>query len=389
MRLLVLVAPDSFKGTIDAAAAAMALATGWRAARPEDDVREIPQADGGEGTASVVAAATPGSRWRDAGWVTGPGGEPALGRWLELPDGTALVELALTSGLTLLRRLDPLGAGTTGLGEVLRRAVEAGAPRVVVAVGGSASTDGGAGALVALGARVLDDDGAPVAPGGGGLARVARAERAELVPPPLGGVEVLVDVDAPLFGPQGAAAVFGPQKGAGPRDVAVLDAALRRWAAVLGGNPAEPGAGAAGGTAFGLAAGWGARLVPGAATIAAITGLSGLVARADVVLTGEGRFDATSLGGKVVGNVLRLAGEAGVGRTTGDAGLATAARRGLVCIVAGVLTPDGLAAAGEAGLRPRWAYDLATLAGSVEGAVVDPARWLRDAGERAARSWAG
>lgn len=375
MKRLVICAPDSFKGTIEASAAATALAEGWRTVRPDDDIRLLPQADGGEGTAAVVAAATPGSRWRDAGDVEGPDGAPVRGGWVDLPDGTALVDLASTSGLALLRRPDALRAGTTGLGQVLRAAVTAGAVRVVVGVGGSASTDGGAGALRGLGAALLDADGAPIPPGGGGLARVTRVDLTALVAPPPGGVEVLVDVDAPLLGPEGAAAVFGPQKGASPADVAALDAALARWAALLGGDPTAPGAGAAGGTAYGLAAVWGARLVPGAARIASLTGLAGLMPGTDVVLTGEGRFDATSMGGKVVGGVLALA------RAAGGRGVAR------VGVVAGVLAPDGLEAARRRGLSPGWACALEALAGGRGGAVADPARWLREAGRAAAASW--
>lgn len=358
--LRVLVAPDSFKGSVDAAAAANALATGWRRVRPGDDVRCLPQADGGEGTAAVVEAAVRGSRRRDAGPVHGPDGRPVAGWWLELPDGTAVVELAASAGLPLMRERDALGAGTRGLGEVLRAAVAAGAPRVVVAVGGSASTDGGAGALVALGLRALDADGAPVPPGGGGLRAVAAVERAALVDPPRGGVEVLVDVATELLGPGGAAAVFGPQKGADPAQVLLLDAALRRWAGLLGGDPAAPGAGAAGGTAYGLAAAWGATLVPGAERVGRLTGLPAHAAASDVVVTGEGRFDATSLAGKTVGHLLGLAPDA--------------------LLVAGEVDPAAAAAAGV-----RWWCALTDLAGGREAALREPGRWLAAAGAAAAQ----
>ncbi len=366
MTPLVVVAPDSFKGTIGAPAAAAALAEGWRSVRPADDVRTIPQADGGEGTADIVHGAVPGSRWRDAGPVTGPDGTPVPGRWLELPDGTALVELAQVSGLPLMRRPDPVGATTTGLGQVLRRAVEAGAPRIVVAVGGSASTDGGAGALTALGLDVTDDDGVPVPAGGGGLGRATRVSAGRALAPPPGGVDVLVDVGAPLLGPRGAASTYGPQKGAGPAEVEALDAALARWAGLLGGDPDRPGSGAAGGTAYGLAVAWGASLVPGAERVSLLTGLSRVAPVADVVLTGEGRFDATSTDGKVVGRVLELARPAHVG------------------VVAGSVAVEGLAAAAAIGHPPGWSCDLGALAGSSERASAEPARWLRKAGARAA-----
>lgn len=367
MRLRVVLAPDSFKGTLDAAGAARALAAGWRRARPEDDLREIPQADGGEGTAAVIAGALPGSRWHAVGLVPGPDGAPVPGRWLELPDGTAVVELAEVAGLTLMRRPDPRGATTAGLGRVLRAAVEAGAERVVVAVGGSATTDGGAGALSALGLRILDDGGAPVPPGGGGLARAARLDDSDLLPPPPGGVEVLTDVTAPLTGPDGAATTFGPQKGADPEDVIALDAGLARWSALLCGDPAAPGAGAAGGTAYGLATAWGARLVPGARRVAEVTGLAALLPAADVVVTGEGRFDTTSLTGKVVGAVLDAA-------------------AGAVVVVAGAVATSALERARNR-RAPVRAIALTDLAASRAAALADPERWLEVAGERAA-AWA-
>lgn len=373
MRLRVVIAPDSFKGTLDAAGAARALARGWRRERPQDHVHEVPQADGGEGSAAVIAAAVPGARWHAVGDVTGPDGAPVPGRWLELPDGTAVVELAEVAGLTLMGHPDARGATTFGLGQVLRAAVEAGAQRVVVAVGGSATTDGGAGALSALGLRILDGDGAPVPRGGGALARAARLDAADLLPPPPGGVEVLTDVTAPLTGPRGAAATFGPQKGADPDDVVALDAALARWAALLGGDSAAPGAGAAGGTAYGLATAFGARLVPGARRIAEVTHLAALLPDADVVLTGEGRFDETSLTGKVVGEVL-------------------AAAAGAVVVIAGAIEPGALEPGGPervSGTRraPALAIALTDLAGSRAAALADPAHWLEVAGERAA-AWA-
>ena len=323
-------------------------------------------ADGGEGTAAAIAAATPGARWRDAGEVRGPDGRPVPGRWLELPDGTALVELAQVSGLPLMAEPDPLGASTAGLGMLLRRVVNTAAPaRIVVAVGGSASTDGGAGALAELGLAIRTDEGAPVRAGGAGLGVAAAVDSRGLVVPPAAGVTVLVDVTAPLLGPSGAAAVFAPQKGAGPGQVDVLETALKRWAALLGGDPGEPGAGAAGGTAYGLAAGWGARLTAGASWVAERAGLTAHIGWADVVLTGEGRVDATSRTGKVVGEILR--------RASGK-------QRGVVAggIEAGVL------AEGEI-----WGVSLADLAGGTDASLADPLRWLHVAGERAALELAG
>jgi glycerate kinase len=183
------------------------------------------------------------------------------GHWLELPDGTAVVELALSSGLPLMERLDPLGATTRGLGEVIAAALDAGARALLIGLGGSASTDGGAGALRALGLEVRDADGVALPDGGGALARLADVDRSGLRLPPVGGVRLLSDVTAPLLGPSGAAAVFGPQKGAGPADIAQLETALARWASLLGADLAAiPGAGAAGGTAYGFLAAWGAAI---------------------------------------------------------------------------------------------------------------------------------
>src|SRR6516225_10103667 len=274
--LRVLIAPDSFKGSASATAVALALAAGWLAARPGDRVTRLPLADGGEGTLDVLAATVPGSRWHRAR-VTGPDGAPVTSRWLGLPDGTAVAELARSSGLPLLPRPDPMGAQTTGLGEVLGRA------------------------LAALGARFLDAAGQPLPPGGGALAALARVDLSQLRPPPAGGVTCLTDVTAPLLGPRGAAAVFGPQKGAGRAQTARLEAGLARLAELLGGDPAAPGAGAAGGTGYGLATAWDAVLAPGAAELSRLAGLDRALARADLAITGEGRFDATSLTGKTCG----------------------------------------------------------------------------------------
>src|SRR6266542_1406368 len=265
----VVVAPDSFKGSIGAAAAAAALARGWRAVRASDQVSCLPLADGGEGTLDVLAAAVPGASWHAAS-VSGPGSERVTSSWLELPGQTGVIELARASGLPLLASPDPLGAHTTGTGQLISAALDAGAARILIALGGSASTDGGTGALTALGARFTDTAGIRLPPGGGALASLASADLSALRPPPAGGVTCLTDVTAPLLGPLGAAAVFGPQKGAGPGQIAALEAGLTMLARVLGGDPAAPGAGAAGGTGYGFAAAWGAEIVPGAAELGRI-----------------------------------------------------------------------------------------------------------------------
>jgi glycerate kinase len=356
----VLIAPDSFKGSASAAAAAAALARGWLTVRPGDEVTRLPLADGGEGTLDVLAATVAGARWRRAR-VTGPGGSPVHCRWLQLPGAIAVAELARTSGLTLLARPDPMGAQTTGLGEVLGRALDRGARRILVGLGGSASTDGGTGALAALGARFLDAAGQPLPPGGGGLAVLARADVRHLRPTPEGGVTCLTDVTAPLLGPGGAAAVYGPQKGADPPQVARLEAGLARLAQVLGGDPDAPGSGAAGGTGYGLAAAWGAVIVPGAAELSRLAGLDRALAGTDLVITGEGRFDPTSLTGKTSGTVIAAAGAAGV--------------------------PVALVAGQVSGTTPGTArvLTLAGLAGGAAPAQASPARWLREAGRQLAR----
>jgi glycerate 2-kinase len=282
MRLRVLIAPDKFKGSLPATDAAAALASGWRSARPDDEVALLPMADGGDGTLVVLA-----QDWPTASWVAVPTvdavGTPRLGRYLRSGD-TAAVELAETCGIAGLSPLEPLGAHTIGLGIVLAAALRSGARGLVVALGGSASTDGGAGALSALGAQLIGTGGLlPV--GGRGLTRLAAVRADRLLPVPAGGVRVLVDVRAPLFGPSGAAYVYGPQKGATEAQVGELDRGLRRLAAVLGTDPDRPGCGAAGGTGYGLAH-WGAELVPGARTIAELAGLPDAIRRADLVITG-------------------------------------------------------------------------------------------------------
>ncbi|WP_246626914.1 glycerate kinase [Modestobacter italicus] len=360
--LRVVIAPDSFKGTLDATAAADALAAGWRRERPDDELVTVPLADGGEGTLEALGHDLPADCWRRAA-VTGPDGRPVDAAWLLLPDGTAVVEMARAAGLPLLRRPDPLGATTRGLGQLLAAVVaDPAVHRVMLTLGGSATTDGGTGALAALGARFLDADGAELPPGGGALARLARVDLGGLTPPPAGGVQCLVDVTAPLLGPLGAAGQFGPQKGATPDHVALLDDGLARLADLLGGDREAPGAGAAGGTAYGFAACWGAEFVSGARAVAAAAGLDDALRDAGLVVTGEGQFDAQSLRGKVVGDLVDRAGTAGVP----------------VAVVAGRVD-----AAEE--LPVARALSLTDLAGSVAGAMTEPARWLAAAGAQLAR----
>ncbi|MFK4808501.1 glycerate kinase, partial [Microbacterium sp. ZW CA_36] len=219
MARTVVIAPDSFKGTIGAAAAAEALAGGWSRVRPSDDVRLMPMADGGEGTVDAFAAAVPGAR-RMPVTVTGPEGTPVEASWVLLPAtadaprGTAVVELANTSGIELLGappRLRPLDAHTRGFGEAIAAALAHGVSRLVLGIGSSSSTDGGTGMLTALGARFTDAAGAPIVDGARGVAAVSAADLSGLVALPPEGVTVLSDVTNPLLGTRGAAAVFGPQ----------------------------------------------------------------------------------------------------------------------------------------------------------------------------------
>lgn len=365
------IAPDSFKGTIGAADAATALAAGWRSVRPDDVVLLVPLADGGEGTVEAFATAVRGAR-RMSVTVTGPLGAPVEASWVLLPptpdapDGTAVVELANTSGIELLGtppRLRAPDAHTRGFGQAIAAALAHGVSRLVLGIGSSASTDGGTGMLSALGARFLDASGRPVAAGGRGLAEVAAVDLSGLMPLPPGGVTVLSDVTNPLTGPSGAAAVFGPQKGATPDDVAALDVGLARFAGLLDADPAAPGAGAAGGTGFGLLA-WGAELIPGSAAVADLVGLDEAVAEASVVITGEGSYDGQSAVGKVPAHVGAVAASAHVP----------------VALVAGRIATD----ADMSGFVAT--ASLTELAGSGEAAMADPARWLTAAGAQLARA---
>ncbi|WP_261165664.1 glycerate kinase [Microbacterium sp. Marseille-Q6965] len=367
----VVFAPDSFKGSLAAADVARALAEGWSAARPV----ARPMADGGEGTLEAFAAAVPGAR-RTPVRVTGPLGFGVDAAWLWLPptddapQGTGVVELASTSGIELLggtRR--PWDASTLGFGQAIAAALDHGVSRLILGIGSSASTDGGAGLLTALGARFTSGFGASIPPGAAGLEEVVAADLSRLRPLPEAGVQVLTDVAHPLLGSDGAAAVFGPQKGVD--DVARADAALARFAEVLGrtagdslpvtaarhADPDAPGAGAAGGAGYGLLA-WGAELVPGAARIGELTGLREAIAQADLVVTGEGSFDGQSAAGKAPAHVAALAREHGVP----------------VALVAGRIAPDVDTSAFVQ------AVSLTELAGSAEAALADPERWLRKAG---------
>ncbi|GAA2242724.1 glycerate kinase [Rarobacter faecitabidus] len=382
--LRVVIAPDSFKGTIGARAAAEAIAAGWRLVRPGDDLQILPQADGGEGSLDALAAAVDGARLigeaRSA--LDGPG----VGQWLELPDGVAVVELAACCGLGLYPRPAPLTASTAPLGQTIAAALDSGARRVVVALGGSASTDGGVGALSALGARFVDEASVPIPSGGAGLRSLASIDVTGLRPVPAGGVLLLTDVRNPLLGSRGAANVFAPQKGASSREVRELEdgmtrlATVVRAAAVAADDVAvRPGSGAAGGAGFGLMALWGARSVPGAGQIAALTGLRDILANhdANLVITGEGRVDPTSFEGKVVGTTVELTREA-----------ATPGSGCHVAIIAGQIDRRALAApsanVSTGGIE---VLSLTELSGSADSAMSDARHWLAVAGRRLAERY--
>lgn len=365
----VVLAPDSFKGSIAAAGVARALADGWRTVDPSAEILARPMADGGEGTLDAFATAIPGST-RMPVTVTGPHGRPVAASWLLLPptdgapDGTGVVELASTSGIELLGPdLRPLDAHSLGFGEAIVAAIAHGVSRLVLGIGSSSSTDGGTGMLTALGASFTDAAGVEIPRGARGLETVAHADLSTLLPLPAGGVLVLSDVTNPLLGAFGSAAIFGPQKGLDEAAVARADAGLARLAQLLAADPETPGAGAAGGVGFGLLS-WGARLVPGAAEVAELIDLRGALAAASVVVTGEGSFDGQSAAGKAPTHVAALATSVGVP----------------IALVAGRISPDADTSAFAASIS------LTELAGSGAAAMADPAHWLREAGAALART---
>ena len=315
----ILVAPDSFKGSLKSTEAARAMAAGARSAAPEAEVVELPVGDGGEGTLEALVAGTGGTF--ESHRVEGPLGDPVAARLGLLGDSeTVFVEMAEASGLSRLppERRDPLRASTFGTGQLLRAAVGTGRRRVLIGIGGSATNDGGAGALEALGVRLLDASGAPLPRGGAALARLAEIDLTGFRPPD--GVDLVVacDVTNPLLGPEGASAIYGPQKGASESDIRLLDAALAHYAATAASKLGKdwqdaPGAGAAGGLGFALLAFLGARLERGVRLVLDALRFERHLANADLVLTGEGRIDRQTLTyGKTLTGIGAAAGGAGV-----------------------------------------------------------------------------
>lgn len=302
----ILIAPDSFKGSATSIDVARAIAQGWKSLRPDDEVIQIPFADGGEGTLLAVEYARQLSQR-----IYCPSVSPDA-YWLLLDGSTALVELAQTSGLTLLPTLDPMGAHTFAFGQVLAMAAQdPRVERIYCALGGSASTDAGVGALMALGIRFLNAQGVSIDLGGENLLAIESISTQGAITPPKDGVVLLVDVNSPLLGANGAAAIYSPQKGATKDQVLRLENALQHFASLTG-TLDTPGSGAAGGSAFGLCALWGAKIEKGAPKIAELCGIDAALNIADLVITGEGRLDFQSFQGKVVGHISQLAASAHV-----------------------------------------------------------------------------
>ena len=356
----VVVAPDKFKGSLSAPDVAQALAEGLRSALPALEVVEAPVADGGEGTLDAAVA---------AGFlpvrveVAGPTGQP-LSSLLTVRGRTAVVEMAAASGLAVLPGgvRAPLTATSLGTGQLVRAALDRGCTEVVLAVGGSACTDGGAGLLVALGARLLDRDGRELGHGGGALLQLDRVDLSGL-DSRLRDVRVVLasDVDNPLLGPDGAAAVYGPQKGADPDQVALLERGLQVWVEALGralGPRAavlaeQPGAGAAGGVGYAALVALDAVRRSGISVVLELVGFAGHVNSAALVITGEGSLDAQTLHGKA---------PAGVAAAARAAGVPVVAVAGQVSLGPDELRPAGIEAA----------YALTDL-------EPDPERCMRDA----------
>jgi glycerate 2-kinase len=310
----ILLAPQEFKGSLTAVEAVEAMASGVLRACPTATIDRAPIADGGPGTVAAVVTATGGELRRVAA-------RDPLGRTIEatygLIDGgtTAIIESAAAAGLILLQHqeLDALHTSTEGAGDLIRAALDAGATRLIVGLGGTATNDGGTGLARALGARLLDEHGRDLSPGGAALSHLDHVD-VQGIHPRLARVQVVgaTDVRNPLCGPEGASAVFGPQKGATPEQIGLLDAALARYALVLkrdlGVDVRDvPGAGAAGGLGAGLIAFCGATLTSGFDLVAEVTHLDQRIAAADLVLTGEGRLDGQSIYGKTTVGVARMA----------------------------------------------------------------------------------
>ena len=370
----VVIAPQSFKGSADAVAVASAIARGVRRVWPRAECVELPLADGGEGTALALVRAT-GGEMRDAR-VHDPLGREIDAHWGVLGDhATAVLEMAAASGLPLLRddERDPRVTSTRGTGELILAAAASGAQRIVIGIGGSATNDGGAGMARAFGYRFIDSDGRDLPEGGAALQRLARIEGQtdpRLIRP---AIDVACDVRNPLLGPEGATAVYGPQKGATPEIQRELEAALTRYAEVVEAFVGRdvrsvPGAGAAGGLGAGLIAFLDARLVSGALLVLDAVGFDKRLVGAELVVTGEGRIDGQSIYGKLTHAVT-----------------VAAKRRGVpVVAVAGMIGP------GHEAMRDAGIEAIETLAGQSDAdrdaAMREPLPRIEDAAERLIRA---
>ena len=319
---VIAIAPDSFKGALSAEGVARAIAAGLAEALPQAEFRLIPMADGGEGTVDAWAANAAAERV--AVRVADPLGRPVEACYAYAPATmTAVIEMAAASGLPLLRpdERNPLMTSTFGSGELLLDALSRGARHIILGIGGSATNDGGVGLASALGVRFLDARGRALPPGGAALSRLVSIDMSGLDHRlARTRIEVACDVTNPLCGPNGASAVYGPQKGASPKDVAKLDAALRRLAEVAAATPAcadradpeSPGAGAAGGLGFGLVAFCGAKLRRGVRIVSESVRLRERLKGCDLVITGEGRLDSQTANGKTPAGVAEVAKRVGV-----------------------------------------------------------------------------
>ena len=370
----VVIAPDKFKGSLRAAEVATAIARGLRRAAPDVELTLLPVADGGDGT--VDAAVWAGFERRSVPSV-GPTGAPVMSSYADQPP-RAVVELADVVGLAKLPggRFAPLGASTYGLGVVMRHAIDRGARELVLGVGGSASTDGGAGMVQALGAHLLDSSGSEVGRGGGALADLVSLDLAGLEEV-VGSTHILVasDVDNPLLGPRGATQIFGPQKGADESELRSLESALTTWAAVVTeacgyDYSRAAGAGAAGGTAFAAIALLGAELRSGIDVMLEIVGFAEAVAGSDLVITGEGSLDEQSLAGKT---------PVGVAAAARAAGIPVVAVCGRCDLDAEQLAKAGIAAA----------YPLSRLEPDAQRSMVNATSLLAAVGDQVATQWLG
>lgn len=371
----VVIAPDSFKDSLSASGVASAIGHGIHDAFPAAELVLCPMADGGEGTVDAILSVVPGEQ-RSA-VVHGPLGKAVTAHWGWLPHThTAIIEMAEASGLQLLtlEERDALNTCTYGTGELINAALDAGAQTIILTVGGSATNDGGAGMLRALGVSLDSDEGEAIGPGGYQLAQLAKVGL-HAFDARIKDVSFIVaaDVDNPLCGPHGASAVFGPQKGADGQDVALLDDALSHFAdlcaQVVGRDLRDvPGAGAAGGMGFAAMAFLGAQFRPGVEVVAELVGLEDKVRGADLVITGEGRCDAQTLRGKTPMGVARVAQRQGVP----------------VVILAGTLG-EGYQALYEHGISA--AFSIASGPMTLAHACTDAPRLLRERASDVARLW--